>query len=56
MCKAHNTVGVSPVMLESPTPLSQGYDSYNEPLYSPDLKLNDKQSSAKWPRTILEKF
>ena len=40
--KAHNTVGVSPVMLESPAPLSQVYHSYNEPLYSPDLYLNDK--------------
>ena len=43
-------------MLELPTPLSQVYHSYNEPLYSPDLYLNDNQSSAKWPRTILEKF
>ena len=43
-------------MLESPTTLSQVYHPYNEPLYSPDLILNDTQISAKWLRTILEKF
>ena len=54
MWTAHNTVGVSSVMLESPTPLSQVNHSYNEPLLPPDLILNDNQSSAKWPRTVLE--
>ena len=42
-------------MLELPTPLSQIYHSYYEPLYSPDLILNDNQRSVKWPRTIVEK-